>query len=766
MGLNRFDVIKEINIYSSEDNKSGLIDLLCKILDDEEFKQNNLDLVHMIISIGELYGYYSYINYNQIEIDNSEKIRRNMYKSYDNKIYYNSGQLSLLNQIVMYNKVFISAPTTFGKTKLVLEYISKEYSKLNNILFIVPTNSLAEELYIKLLNFNHNIQSKYHITTNPKLDGIRNILILTPEKYMLLLESKNPSFDLYIMDESYKIEDNTEEYDKEDPLNSRSSKFRKVMEILAQKNKKVIYLSPYTYISDDSMSRFFDKYDIKKIDRKEKYVNKEYIKIEDSVDFKSNIRKDIKGYQKGLGGIDKATFIVPELKNSTIVYVRYPKDALDFIERINITFDINSISDRFKKFIKHIEENYEFEESKWYILEGLKKGIGIYVSPMPRYIKREIIDLFNNNELNILVVTSAFAEGVNSSAKNIVITNDIVGSNIKMTPLDLLNLSGRAGRFGIHSMGNIYSVKEEIHKRLIDSKDNGVKISNLNYENGKIGEIRNIYDIELIEDTYLNSNESCIKKLIEEEQKRMNLTNEDLNVALSISKSDKLRLYSYFSEIQKEEEFEYRQNIIKNIISSERKDVIDSITYIFGELKDSGIKIMGSSGDIPPYSKDGTFLWGKFYGIHSSGNIKEILKNRKKYIEKEYQKIKDSIYLKNSWIDGFITDGKVDNFKLYNQAFKFISNIIEYRIPFYIGLYVSIFKLYCKKNNELQTFDYDIIEISTSLENKTIEEKYNDLLEYGFSIDMIKKIRDGNDSNQLLDEYESMIYDDYLELMK
>ena len=121
---------------------------------------------------------------------------------------------------------------------------------------------------------------------------------------------------------------------------------------------------------------------------------------------------------------------------------------------------------------------------------------------------------------------------------------------------------------------------------------------------------------------------------------------------------------------------------------------------------------------------------------------------------------------KNSWIDGFITDGKVDNFKLYNQAFKFISNIIEYRIPFYIGLYVSIFKLYCKKNNELQTFDYDIIEISTSLENKTIEEKYNDLLEYGFSIDMIKKIRDGNDSNQLLDEYESMIYDDYLELMK
>ena len=213
MGLNRFDVIRQINLYSSEDNQEALIDLLCEILDDEEFKTRNLDLIEIIISIGELYGYYSYIENFGKTFGYSEAIRKNMYKSNDGKIYYNSGQLSLLNEIKNENKLFISAPTTFGKTKLVLDYILLEANNFNNILFLISTNSLSEEIYIKLLNFNHIHNFYYHITTNPKILGNKNILILTPEKYLLLLESKDIDFDLYIMDESYKIEEEDKNID-------------------------------------------------------------------------------------------------------------------------------------------------------------------------------------------------------------------------------------------------------------------------------------------------------------------------------------------------------------------------------------------------------------------------------------------------------------------------------------------------------------------------------------------------------------------------
>ena len=512
------------------------------------------------------------------------------------------------------------------------------------------------------------------------------------------------------------------------------------------------------------MDRFFSKYNIKKINRTENYVNKELIKVDDNDDFKNVFKSSKKGFLKSFSGVQKATYIVGELDNSTIVYIRYPKDALDFLKKVDGNIELGKISDRFKKFIRHIESNYEFDDSKWYILDGLKKGIGIYVSPTPRYIKREIVNLFNSGELKMLVVTSAFAEGVNSSAKNIIITNDVVGSNVKMTSLDLLNLSGRAGRFGVHSQGNIYSVKEDIHSRLSDCIDKGVKISNLNYENGDQNHIRCFYDIEVIDETYLNTQELSIKNQIENKQRELELTNEELNVALSISKYDKLKLYLYFKNSG--EVTEERREIINNIVSKERNEVVKSMGYIFNELRNAEIKIVYDDGDLPPYSKDDVFLWGKFYGIHSSGSIKEILKNRKKYIEREYNNYKkiDRIVEKH-WIVEFITDGVVDNFKLYNQAFKFISNIIEYRIPFYIGFYVSIFNLYCKKNNVFEILDYDIVEISNSLENKVIEEKYNNLLEYGFSMEIIKKIQEGNDTPILLDEYENIMYDEYIKLM-
>ena len=428
---------------------------------------------------------------------------------------------------------------------------------------------------------------------------------------------------------------------------------------------------------------------------------------------------------------------------------------------MNRSLDISYKSERFRKFINHLQNTYEFEGSKWYVLSGLKKGIGVYVSPMPRYIKREIVNLFNNNELDILVVTSAFAEGVNSTAKNIIITNDVVGSNIKMTPLDLLNLSGRAGRFGIHSQGNIYSVKEEIHNRLVDCIDSGVKISNLNYENGSISKDRTMYDIEIIDKTYLSSNELEIRNNMENLQKEFNLNDEDLNVALSISKDDKIKLYKYFTIIGNNENIESRIEMINNIMSDKRENVVSSMKYIFDELKNAGIEIYKDDGDIPAYSKEGKFLWGIFYGIHSSGNIKEILKKRKEYIIKEYEEYKSDIYNFNKpWINDFISNDTVDDFKLYNQAFKFISNIIEYRIPFYIGFYISIFKLFCQKNNK-NVVDYDVIELSNILENKKIEDKFNELLEYGFSIDMIKKIQKG----ESLDEFEKIIFDEYKKIV-
>ena len=48
--------------------------------------------------------------------------------------------------------------------------------------------------------------------------------------------------------------------------------------------------------------------------------------------------------------------------------------------------------------------------------------------------------------------------------------------------------------------------------------------------------------------------------------------------------------------------------------------------------------------------------------------------------------------------------------------------------------------MFCKKNELDFSFDFDIVEISTSLENKNVEKKYADMLEFGIPLDTIRKI--------------------------
>lgn len=787
MELTRNAIVKKINLFSIEKNNNELINLLCDILESENY-MDNYDLILIIINIAELYGYqeffyhlnvYSMPKYDVHSISN--KIRKDLYKSKKtNNKYYNSGQLSLLKELSLYNKIFISAPTSFGKTSLVLEHIAMNDLKYKTIIFIVPTNALVEELYLKFLKLNKDCNLKYDVITMPKNENNNTIWILTPEKFLLLIEGRSINFDLIVMDEAYKIE-NEESIDRKDILNSRSSKYRKVMDYMAASNSKIIFLSPYTYDKAPSMVRFLKKYDIKDIDRNINYVKKDVIDIYDNKTYKNNFSDSIFSIKKSDSGIKKAMAVIPYLSDNTIIYVKYPSEAIKFLELMpDEKIDINN--ERLEKFLNHLKENYLFDDSNWYVIDALERGIGIYVSPIPRYIKKEIIYLFNNGIIKKLIVTTAFAEGVNSSAKNIIITNRITGSNKKLTNLDILNLSGRAGRFGVYSKGKVYSAVEEISDVLKQSSENGVIIDNPNYELSSGIMPRTDYEIDMIDDYLLSEEEKNIKSATKKRQMNFNLTDDDLNIALSISNEIKIDIYSYFCEtINNKEIQDIRFNNIKNLLSLEKNDVIKSITFIFNELKDANIPIVSDFGDINPFNNKGDFIWGVFYGIHSSGNIRDVLKSRKGFILKQLKEIEKRFNLKlfnldkknlenllricdKKWIYDYLTNGEIDDTKLYNGAFKFISNIIEYRIPFYIGLYISVFKMFCKKNNLSYNFDFDIVEISTSLENKNVEKKYSDMLEFGIPLDTIKKISKFKNENsvfEILDDYEKIMINEY-----
>lgn len=777
--MNRKEVLREINRVVLENKEEESIELLCLLLEknDNELK----DLIYILIDNFQLYGYVK-----PAEIDNFKSLFtydafQYTLMSYKGEYikHLNYGQVSLLDTIAEEQKLIISAPTSFGKTSLLIEYIAKNNFDLNNIIFIVPTNSLIEELYIKLLKINKELSFKYKITININKPSIRNIRILTPERFLSYYEYYGiANEDLIVMDEAYKIESNNKE--DMDVIDNRALKFRRVIEILGKSNRKVIMLSPYTYEKDESMMKYMEKYKVAQENREIKYVVHNYYNLTKLRDFKKHFSNNMINYNEYDNNWKKTIHILKELKEeSNVVYINYPSVAIKILQEIKKIDIINNNyknDERYNIFIKHLEDLYSVENiDEWYIISAIKQGIGIYVASMPRYIKREIVNLFERDILKVLIVTTAFIEGVNSCAKNIIVTSGYTGGKELLNEMELLNISGRAGRFGKKYVGDVYFIDNKTYTKVYTVKDKGVKLSNPNYKKNEGDFIRNDYEIEMMEDEYLNEEEKIRKKRIIEEITNNNLDyNELFQISINAPLEWKYKLYNYFKEKNEPKKF---KEYIDNITIEESENVIEGIEKIFYCLKEADIPFENKNfSNVSAFKRNGEFLWGALYKTHINGNIKKVLATKKKYILTE-KSIMNPAFFEKSWMNKYFNQkGEFQDNKLYDETFKFISNIIEYKIPYYISLFVSVFSYYTKKENIVFENENDpkIEEIVKKLENMGVDEKLIPFYDYGFPKEMIDKISKlelpiaSYNIDELIefDDYEKIMLKEFIDIIK
>ncbi len=775
--MNRKEIIRKINEYTINNNEQEAINLLCEMIETSDYEKYK-DLIFILIDSFQLYGYL-----NKIGIDEFQKIFNDYSHCYKLDSYkgmyidhFNSGQLSLIETIDEKDKIIISAPTSFGKTSLIIEYILQNNDKLNNIIFIVPTNSLIEELYIKFMKINRSILNKYNISINTKICEGRSIKILTPEKFLSFYEYTGFNrFDLVVMDETYKIEDKVEE-DLE-VVDNRSLKFRKVLEIIGKLNSKTIMLSPYTYTKEESMIKYMNKYGVNAENRRKKYVEHEYHNLYNTSTFNEFFSHNTIRYNEYGKMSSKVISILKELSNEeNIVYINSPSKACELIssfEEDGFIANLN-VNDRYKSFLKHLEDNYLVDNvDEWYVVKGLRLGFGVYVASMPRYIKREIVNLFNEGIINNLIVTTAFIEGVNSAAKNIIITSEYTGGNVKLNNMSLLNIAGRAGRFGKNNIGHVFFISNDVYEKVKIASETGVTLSNPNYTENTSKRIRSDYEIEMMDDQYLNNYEMKRKKEIQDLTENLKLNyNELKNVCLSVPIEWKIKLY-YFFEQNKEEIDSYKE-CVENIVNPDNEKILTAMTEIFNILRKVNIPISSKRLDIYPFKKNGEFLWGKFYQQHVNGNIKKILIYKKMYILQESRRLSDYFFQKTWMRKYFDKKGLFLDNKLYEGTFKFISDIIEYKIPYYLGFFVGMFKYYIEKNKiEFEDSNIDLDNVMIQIENIGIDEKLISFHDFGFPKETIDKIANLDkpineyniDELNEFDNYEKIMIEDYLSLM-
>lgn len=391
-----------------------------------KFIENNLNYFD---KYGNLYTEINSIVSNEFKWENS---------------YKTIGQDRLFKEVIELKSKsqIIVAPTSYGKTELILSFINK--NEFEKICIISPTKSLLVQTKKRIINrFGYK-----KIITYPEMYSNKDneiIAVLTQERLLRLLQN-NPKlkFDLLIVDEAHNILD---EYSRD---STRSVILASVIIICKNRNSKVVckYLTPFLkskeslkikYISNDIewysvmeyiKSELFYFYDL---DNNKKMLLDQYsVKQDKLIDIKTDILED------------DADIVINNCDNKNIIYLNSPKKLENFANELFRKLPKIKID----KLIKAANDLREYVHEDYKLADYIEKGIIYHHGSIPEQIRYFIEDLYlEEPEMKMLIANSTLLEGVNIPATRMFILDPCRGNNY-LSPSSFKNLIGRVCRFG------------------------------------------------------------------------------------------------------------------------------------------------------------------------------------------------------------------------------------------------------------------------------------------------------------------------------
>ena len=151
------------------------------------------------------------------------------------------------------------------------------------------------------------------------------------------------------------------------------------------------------------------------------------------------------------GGEEQADLVAlcEGLSEPTLIFVRSPARATEVVRWLT---ESNVRSDGMPPLADWLAENYHAD---WALVAGLRQGIALHHGRLPRAVAHHLVAAFNDGYLRFMVCTSTLIEGVNTTAKNIV----VLDNKIDRRPYDLFtfrNIQGRSGRMFKHFVGRVF----------------------------------------------------------------------------------------------------------------------------------------------------------------------------------------------------------------------------------------------------------------------------------------------------------------------
>lgn len=346
-------------------------------------------------------------------------------------IYLTNEQMECLS-LLEDNSLFISAPTSFGKTYIALEYISRHIDLLNTIVFIVPTVSLMNELRKKCYKYFGKIFKI--ITSEAELElnkqSLKKLMIFVPERINAIKVKEyleNVSIDFSVYDEIYKLNSNFEKKDSKTRDDSRLIIMNYAYKYLIENSKKILLLGPF--IKDVQFGK--SKLNITK-----------YITNLNLVYNEVNV-------------LEHDSIKVNNYNGKEFIYFKSPDNISNFINAQDLSGlkDVEYDTDIIDWMCSHVNKD-------WYYIDYIKKGIGIHHGNTPLFLRKFIEDEYANGNIHTILCTSTLVEGINTP------TDQLIIYDTPRTTFELNNLIGRVGRLNVNSpkKGRVYFTNDETNE--------------------------------------------------------------------------------------------------------------------------------------------------------------------------------------------------------------------------------------------------------------------------------------------------------------
>ena len=358
----------------------------------------------------------------------------------DDMVSLHPEQIMLINELIENDASIISAPTSFGKTFCVFEYVARMLPM--NVVMVVPTLALVEEYYKKVIKKYRKAFSDYRVYTNIHEDkeydfSKHNLFILTHDKVVqdsLILKLKQ--IDFLVVDEIYKLETA--------PDNDRVLVLNMAYYKLAQKAKKYVLLAPFikSVISCENLEKH------------PSFYRTDYSPVVNEV-----VTNKILTDKDRFAECDR--LVEQDEKGKTLIYFPTVVGMYKYIkEVVSRKAPLTNVPDSIRKFIQWAREEIHEE---WCLITALERGYLIHNGQIPIGTRIFQLDQYDSIEgYNRMLCTSTLLEGVNTTAERIIIVKPARKQSSpgeSFSAFDFFNLVGRTGRLNEHFIGKAYYIQ-------------------------------------------------------------------------------------------------------------------------------------------------------------------------------------------------------------------------------------------------------------------------------------------------------------------